>query len=163
VGNSNDDYPVFGSGPPRRTPAGGSKLGVVILSVIGAFAVVLFVGVKVVDCAKSEDRPATRERTAVPPPACDKAGVAARRQWIRTSSREFDDASPFDNGYRVGGACSRNLEAKGLSCDADTVVSVERDSPFLKAASALGFTIFVCIDVSSGARTEYSITGLVGR
>jgi hypothetical protein len=54
------------------------------------------------------------------------------------------------------------LTGRSFHCDPEAVRGVEGDSPWLIEAKNLGFTTFVCIDVTHGlARTAYPIGTLV--
>lgn len=133
-------------------------------------------GFSFVECA-GESGPTKRElSTAIPPeppkprvptPACNPQEKAARERWLVTGNADAHGASARDEGFRLEGACSEMLLSRGLSCDEETVRTVDGASPWLSDAARLGVTTFICEVVpggeAGGKRVPYPIATLLAR
>jgi hypothetical protein len=158
MAKNGNPYPVFKDSTAQPKPSrGGSNLGSVILGVIGGVALLFILAIKVCGGSKDPEREARGSA-----PTCDERGPQSREEWLNTKEKKFDDASPYASGFRVAGSCNEKLESRNLKCDRATVFGEEHDSPFVKAAAAIGFTTYVCVDISNNdKRTEFPIAEIL--
>jgi hypothetical protein len=133
-------------------PRGGAGIGTAALAIVGVIAALIAV-MYFAKCGGGPDESVAR---------CDSSGDDARYAWIATPLDDHRGATPHDLGLQVDGKCARGIREKELTCTEEALRGL-LDDPMYKRAAAVGFTSFVCVEMSSGKETTFPLPSLLPR